>query len=86
MRILIVGSRNSRKLSSFVTGQMEAICKAGCEVDSFGIVDSGMLGYLKNLPALKRKIKALIEMKGWTREQVVKVISIYNKILNTKKE
>lgn len=58
MRILIVGSRNSGKLSPFVTEQMEAICKAGCEVDSFGIIGSGMLGYLKNLPALKRKIKA----------------------------
>lgn len=57
MRILIVGSHNSGKLCPFVTEQMEAIRKAGCEVDSYGIVGHGAFGYLKNLPALKRKIK-----------------------------
>lgn len=57
MKILIVGSHNSGKLCPFVTEQMEAIRKAGCQVDSFGIVGHGAFGYLRNLPALKRKIK-----------------------------
>ena len=57
MKILIVASQNTGKMSPFVVEQMEALRKEGCEVDTYGVVGHGVLGYLKNLPALKEKIK-----------------------------
>ena len=57
MKILIVANQNTGKMSPFVVEQMEALRKEGCEVDTYGVVGHGVLGYLKNLPALKEKIK-----------------------------
>ena len=57
MRVLIVASYNAGKFSSFITEQVEAIRQLGVEVDYFGIVGKGIIGYLRNLPALRRKIK-----------------------------
>lgn len=58
MKILIVANNNTGKFSPFVVEQVDAIRALGVEFDFFGIVGKGWLGYLKNLPALKRKIKA----------------------------
>ena len=52
MKILIVANQNTGKMSPFVVEQMEALRKEGCEVDTYGVVGNGVLGYLKNLPAL----------------------------------
>ena len=57
MKILIVANQNTGKMSPFVVEQMEALRKEGCVVDTYGVVGHGVLGYLKNLPALKEKIK-----------------------------
>lgn len=56
MRVLIVASFNQSHFAPFVIEQAEALKKLGCEIDFFGLQGKGVKGYLKNLPALKRKI------------------------------
>lgn len=57
MKVLIVANYNPGRFSPFVVEQVESLEKLGIEFDFFGIIGKGPLGYLKNLPALKRKIK-----------------------------
>lgn len=57
MRILIVANFNTERFSPFVVEQVDSIRKLGVEFEYFGVVGKGALGYLKNLPTLKRKIK-----------------------------
>lgn len=57
MKVLIVANYNPGHFSPFVSEQVEALKKLGVDFDFFGIVGKGIMGYLKNLPALKRKIK-----------------------------
>ena len=57
MRILIVASYNKGCFAPFVVEQAEALKRAGCDVDWFGLQGKGIKGYIKNFPALKRKIK-----------------------------
>lgn len=59
MRVLIVASHNKGFFSPFIEEQTEALRNNGCEVLMFGVEGKGLIGYLKNLPALKRKIKEL---------------------------
>ena len=58
MRILIVASYNRNCFAPFIQEQAEALRVAGCEMAFFGLQGKGFNGYLKNLPALKREIKA----------------------------
>lgn len=58
MRILVVASYNKGRFAPFVTEQAEALRRAGCEVDCFGVVGKGATGYLKAFAALRRKLKA----------------------------
>ncbi len=58
MRILIVGSFNRNRFAPFIQEQAEALQAAGCEIAFYGLQGKGLQGYLKNLPAIKRKIKA----------------------------
>lgn len=57
MKALIVANYNPGHFSPFVLEQVESLKHLGVDFDFFGIVGKGPLGYLKNLPALKRKIK-----------------------------
>lgn len=57
MTILIVASYNKGRFAPFIVEQAEALKKTGCEIDFFGLQGKGVKGYLKNVPALKRKIK-----------------------------
>lgn len=57
MRILIVASKNSGKLSPFVLEQANALQQKGIEVDYFGIVGKGIKGYLQAFVPLCKKIK-----------------------------
>jgi glycosyltransferase involved in cell wall biosynthesis len=57
MKVLVVASFNKGRFAPFITEQAEAVKTAGCEVDFFGLQGKGLKGYLKNLPALKRKIR-----------------------------
>lgn len=57
MKVLIVANYNTGCFSPFVVEQVDSLRKFGIEFEYFGVVGKGPLGYLKNLPALKRKIK-----------------------------
>lgn len=58
MRILIVASYNRDRFAPFIVEQANALVNAGCEVVFFGVKGKGFKGYLRNLPGLKREIKA----------------------------
>lgn len=57
MKILVVASYNKGRFAPFIVEQVNAIKSLGCEVSFFGLQGKGFLGYLKNLSALKDKIK-----------------------------
>lgn len=57
MRVLFVGSYNKGFFSAFIYEQAEALKRQGVEVDYFGVVGHGVLGYLHVLGDLKQKIK-----------------------------
>lgn len=56
-RILVVAHSVNGAFVPFVTEQARSIAKAGCIVDTYGVVGKGVRGYLSNLRALKRKIR-----------------------------
>lgn len=57
MKILIVANQNTGHFSPFVIEQVDSLTKLGVEFEYFGIMGKGPLGYLRNLPALIRKIR-----------------------------
>ena len=60
MRILVVCSYKSKLqdgVSPFVREQVEAIRAQGCECEYFPVSGKGMMGYLKTIPTLRRKIR-----------------------------
>lgn len=57
MTVLMVASYNKGRFAPFIVEQAEALKRAGCDVDWFGLQGKGVKGYIKNLPALKQKIK-----------------------------
>lgn len=57
MRVLIVASYNKHRFAPFITEQADALRRAGCEVEFFGVEGKGIAGYLKALPALRKKIQ-----------------------------
>lgn len=58
MRILFLASFNKHRFAPFIVEQADALRRAGCEVDFFGVQGKGVKGYLKALPLLKQRIKA----------------------------
>ena len=57
MKILIVASYNKNRFAPFIVEQADSLKRQGCEVEYFGLQGKGIMGYLKNLSALKCKIK-----------------------------
>ena len=59
MKILILASLNSHagKMAPFIAEQAEALQAAGCEGGYFGVRGKGVVGYLKQLPRLRRVIR-----------------------------
>ncbi|MBR5631273.1 MAG: glycosyltransferase [Bacteroidales bacterium] len=57
MRILIVASYNKNRFAPFIVEQVEALKKNQCEIAWFGLQGKGLMGYLKNLSSLMRKIR-----------------------------
>ena len=60
MNVLIVFSDNSAggiEKYTFIKDQADALIKAGCVIDFFGVKNKGLVGYLKNLRKLLQKIK-----------------------------
>lgn len=58
MKVLVVANYNEGRFSPFVMEQMESLTKQGIEIDTYGIVGKGLLGYLRNLAGLKKKIQS----------------------------
>lgn len=57
MKVLIVCSHNRGKISPFILEQVESLNKIGVVTEYFLIKGKGAVGYLKNLPKLRREIK-----------------------------
>ena len=57
MRILIAANHNTGSYTPFIIEQVEAIKQLGVEFDYFGIHGKGIMGYLSNRSALKKKIR-----------------------------
>lgn len=58
MRVLLVASYNKERFAPFVSEQAQALTDSGCELRFFGIQGKGPLGYLRQLPRLRREIHA----------------------------
>lgn len=62
MRLLLVHSGNAVSGDSarytFVREQGEALRSLGCEVEYYAIIGRGVIGYLKNVSSLRKKINA----------------------------
>lgn len=56
MKILIVASNNKNRYAPFIQEQAEALQHAGCKIEWFGIQGKGVVGYLKAIPKLSKKI------------------------------
>ena len=56
MKILIVASYNKNRFVPFVQEQGEALQAAGCEIEWFGIKRKGIVGYLREIPRLRKMI------------------------------
>ena len=57
MKTLIVASFNKNRFAPFIVEQAEALKKQQCEIAWFGLQGKGLMGYLKNLSALQKKIR-----------------------------
>ena len=57
MKILIVASNKNGRFAPFIEEQMVALEARGMEVLHYGITGKGIIGYLRELPALRQAIK-----------------------------
>ncbi len=58
MKLLIVASYNKQRFAPFIVEQAEALQKAGVEVEYYGVVGKGIMGYLRARKGLIQKICA----------------------------
>jgi len=58
MRVLVVASYNKGRFAPFIEEQAKALEAQGCETRFFGLQGKGIGGYIRNLPLLKKEIKA----------------------------
>lgn len=58
MRILIVASDKNGHFAPFIEEQMTALQACGVEIIRYGVTGKGITGYLRELPALRRLIRA----------------------------
>ena len=57
MKILVIASDKGGKFAPFIEEQMAAIQARGMELLRYGITGKGIIGYLRELPALRRAIR-----------------------------
>ncbi len=57
MKLLIVASYNKQRFAPFIVEQADALRKAGVEVEYYGVVGKGILGYLKTRKSFIQKIR-----------------------------
>lgn len=58
MKNLFVASYNKQRFAPFILEQAEALKRAGCDIEFFGVEGKGLSGYLKALPSLRRRIRS----------------------------
>lgn len=58
MKVLIVASYNKGTFVPFIVEQVEALRKLGVTIDYYGIEGKGVIGYMRNLPAIRKKINS----------------------------
>ena len=58
MKILIVASDKNGRFAPFIEEQMTALQACGVEIIRYGVTGKGITGYLRELPALRRLIRA----------------------------
>ena len=58
MKILVLASDKGGKFAPFIEEQITALQQAGVEVIRYGVTGKGIVGYLRELPALRRFIRA----------------------------
>lgn len=57
MRVLVVARCKNGKIAPFISEQIIALSKEGVEIGQFRVTRSGILGYIKELPKLKKVIR-----------------------------
>ena len=57
IKILIVAADKGKSLSSFVEEQIAVLESIGVQIVRYGVTGKGILGYLRELPALRRMIR-----------------------------
>ena len=58
MKLLVLASDKGGKFAPFIEEQITALQQAGVEVIRYGVTGKGITGYLRELPALRRFIRA----------------------------
>ena len=58
MKILVLASDKGGKFVPFIEEQIVALQQAGVEIIRYGVTGKGAIGYLRELPALRRFIRA----------------------------
>ena len=58
MKILVVASDKGGKFAPFIEEQIVALQQTGVEIIRYGVTGKGITGYLRELPALRRFIRA----------------------------
>ncbi len=58
MKVLVVASYNKEHFAPFIEEQAKALETQGCVIRFFGLQGKGIKGYIRNLPLLKKEIKA----------------------------
>ena len=58
MKILILASYNKNRYAPFIVEQAEALAKQGCQIEWFGVQGKGLVGYLREIPRLRKQIKS----------------------------
>ena len=58
MKILIIASDKSGKFAPFIEEQIAALQQEGVQIIRYGVTGHGIMGYLRELPVLRRLIRA----------------------------
>jgi hypothetical protein len=58
MKILILASDKGNKFAPFIEEQIAALQQEGVQIIRYGVTGHGIMGYLRELPALRRLIRA----------------------------
>ena len=57
MKVLVVANNKNNGFAPFITEQARALENVGVTVEWFGVQGRGLTGYMRCLPALRRKIR-----------------------------